>query len=130
MNKVLSILIAAAFASVSFAAVGADDPAKAARKQVNDTYKADKKACDALKGKEERDCNKQAKAKRDQARAEAKAMKKSEKPGKASSGSSTAPSSSSTSPSYNTSAPSSSDASRGSASDDKAAPATTGSSVK
>src|SRR5882724_6108431 len=104
MNKVLSILIAAAFASASFVALGADDPAKAARKQANDTYKADKKACDAMKGKEEKDCKTQAKAKHDQAIAEVKGMKKSEKTGKASSGSTTAPSSS-TSPSYNTSAP-------------------------
>ena len=75
MNKVLSILIAAAFASASFAAIAADDPAKAARKQANDTYKADKKACDAMKGKEEKDCKKQAKAKHDQAIAQVKAMK-------------------------------------------------------
>jgi len=125
MNKVLSILIAAAFASASFVALGADDPAKAARKQANDTYKADKKACEAMKGKEEKDCNKQAKAKHDQAIAEVKAMKKSEKTGKASSGSSTAPSSSGASV-----APSSSDTSRDAASGDKAAPATSGSSVK
>jgi len=126
MTKVLSILIAAAFASASFGAMGADDPAKAARKQANDTYKADKKACEPMKGQEEKDCKKQAKAKHDQAIAEVKAMKKSEKPGKASSGSSTAPSSS-TSPSYNTSTPPSS---RDAASGDKTAPATSGSSVK
>lgn len=124
MNKVLSILIAAAFASVSFAAMGADDPAKAARKQANDTYKADKKACEAMKGKEEKDCRKQAKAKHDQAISEVKAMKKSEKTGKASSGSSTAPSSSTSV------TPSSSDASRDAASSDKSAPATSGSSIK
>jgi hypothetical protein len=122
MNKVLSILIAAAFASASFGAMGADDPAKAARKQANDTYKADKKACEAMKGKEEKDCAKQAKAKHDQAINEVKAMKKT---GKASSGSSTAPSSSGAAV-----APSSSDTSRDAASGDKAAPATSGSSVK
>src|SRR3954463_5925463 len=94
MSKVLSILIAAAFASASFGALGADDPAKAARKQANDTYKADKKACDAMKGKEEKDCKKQAKAKHDQAIAQVKAMKKGDKGGKASGGSSAAPSSS------------------------------------
>ena len=85
MNKVLSILVATAFVSASFGAMGADDPAKAARKQANDTYKADKKACEAMKGKDEKDCTKQAKAKHDQAIKDVKAMKKS---GKASSGSS------------------------------------------
>ena len=113
MSKVLSILIAAAFASVSFGALAADDEAKAARKQANDTYKADKKACEAMKGKEEKDCMKQAKAKHSQAISAVKGMKKERK---ASSGSSTAPSSS--------------DASRDTSSSDKTAPATSGSSIK
>jgi hypothetical protein len=95
MSKVLSILIAAAFASVSFGALAADDAAKAARKQANDTYKADKKACAAMKGQDEKDCMKQAKTKHDQAIAQVKAMKKENK---ASSGASTAPSSSDASP--------------------------------
>jgi mannitol-specific phosphotransferase system IIBC component len=88
MSKFLSILIATAFASASFGALAADDPAKAARKQANDTYKADKAACKPMKGDEQKNCMKQAKAKHDQAAAEIKKMKKSSK---ASTGASTAP---------------------------------------
>ena len=102
MTKQLA-LIAAFAASFSLAAFAADDDAKIARKQANDTYKADKKACEAMKGKEEKDCMKQAKAKHSQAMSQVKKMKKEHK---ASTGASTAPSSS------------------------DAAPATSGSSVK
>jgi Ni/Co efflux regulator RcnB len=86
MSKTLSILVAAAFASASFGAYAADDAAKMARKQANDTYKTDKAACKPMKGDEKKDCMKQAKAKHSQAIADMKAMKKGDK---ASSGSST-----------------------------------------
>jgi len=88
MTKFLSILIASAFASVSFGALAADDEAKAARKQANETYKADKAACKPMKGDEQKNCMKQAKAKHDQASA---AVKKMRKDHKASTGASTAP---------------------------------------
>ena len=77
MIKFLSALVAAVFAcSLSFGAMAADDSYKAARKQANDEYKAAKKECDKLKGKEEKACESQAKAKRDKTIADAKAMSK------------------------------------------------------
>ena len=79
MTKVLSILIAAALASVGFGAGAADDGAKAVRKQANETYKADTKACKALKGKEQTNCMKQAKAKHDQEIGTARGTKKEAK---------------------------------------------------
>ena len=76
MSKVLSVLIAAVFASVGFGAVAADDGAKGVRKQADATYKADRKACKALKGQEQTNCMKQAKAKHDQEVGVARGMKK------------------------------------------------------
>ena len=77
MSKALSIFVAAAFGVASAGALAADDAYKNARKQANDTFKADKEACKPMKGDEHKDCMKQAKAKHDQAITEAKKMHKS-----------------------------------------------------
>jgi hypothetical protein len=79
MTRITSILAAAVFAAFSMSALAADDAAKAARKQANDTYKADKKNCDGMKGKEKSACRKEAKAKYDQALASAKNDRKANK---------------------------------------------------
>ena len=54
----------------------ADSPAEAAEKQARETYRAEKKDCDKLKGNEEDVCEAQAKAKRDIAIADARAKSK------------------------------------------------------
>ena len=82
MRKSLSILTAAAFAFASLGAYAADDAYKSARKQANDTYKMDKQGCKGMKGDEQKNCMKQAKAKHDQAIAQAKEMKKEQKKAK------------------------------------------------
>jgi hypothetical protein len=79
MTRITSILAAAVLAAFSMSALAADDAAKAARKQANDTYKADKKNCDGMKGKEKSACRKEAKAKHDQAIAQVKSEKKEAK---------------------------------------------------
>lgn len=56
----------------------ADRTAATDRQSINDTYKADKARCDALKGNPKDVCEAEAKAKRDIARAEADAARKND----------------------------------------------------
>jgi hypothetical protein len=76
MTKLVALLVAGAFASLSVAALAADDADKAARKQERAEYKAAKKECEKLKGAEEKACEKDVKAKHEKAEADRKAARK------------------------------------------------------
>src|SRR5690349_24765330 len=81
--KVLSILIAATFASLSTGAFAKDDGVEGVRDQAKATYKMDKKGCDPLQGEERKNCLHRAKAQYNQARTEARKMKAEQKEEKA-----------------------------------------------
>jgi hypothetical protein len=78
MNRLLSVLIAAAFASISAGALAADG-VEGVRDQAKATYKMDKKGCDPLQGEERKNCLHRAKAQYNQARTEARKMKAEQK---------------------------------------------------
>ncbi len=85
MNRVLSILTAAALASLSAGALAKDkdDAVEGVRDQAKATYEMDKKACKPLQGDERRNCQRRAKAQYNQATAEARKMKTEQKQDKA-----------------------------------------------
>ena len=79
MKKHLGIIVAAALAAASTAALARDDAVKTARKQADATYKMDKKACRPLKGDAQDRCMSRAKAEHDQQMVEVKNLEQKEK---------------------------------------------------
>jgi len=76
MKKALSTLAIGLFTlSLGCGAYAATDEYKAAKKQEEANYKMAKAECEKLKGSEERDCAKKAKADHEAAEAKLKAMK-------------------------------------------------------